>query len=69
MSKQTNDKKAIAEMLEELEKLITWFDGADFSLEEALVKYQQAEVLSQEIDERLDTMKNEVSIIKKRFDS
>jgi len=66
MSKKEN--KPIATLLKEFETIVAWFEGEDFSLEDALKKYQEAEVLSKEIESRLSEVKNEITIIKQRFD-
>ena len=61
--------KSIQDKTAELTKLVSWFDSADFSLEEALEKYKQAEKLAITIEKDLLTLKNEIKIVKKKFDS
>ncbi len=68
MSKK-EDNTSIRALLEEFEAVITWFESEDFSLEEALKKYKEAEALSNEIEKRLSAAKNDISTIKQRFDS
>ena len=60
--------KTIAEKTAELNKLIEWFDSENFLLEEAIDKYQQAEKLAKEIEKDLLSLKNEIQVIKKKFD-
>ncbi len=60
--------KSIKQKNEELTKLLDWFNGVDFDIEQAIDKYKQAEALAIEIETDLKTMKNEIEIIKKRFD-
>lgn len=60
--------KTIAEKTAELNKLIEWFDSEDFLLEEAIDKYQQAEKLAKEIEKDLLSLKNDIQVIKKKFD-
>lgn len=62
------NNKSIQNKTEELTKLVSWFDSEDFDIEEALEKYKQAETLAQEIETDLIGLKNEVQILKKKFD-
>ncbi len=61
--------KTISEKTDELTKLVSWFDGENFVLEEALAKYKEAEKLALEIEEDLNSLKNEIEIVKKKFDT
>jgi len=63
-----NNAGTIAEKTEKLNKLIAWFDGEDFELEQALDKFKQAEALAREIEEDLLSLKNEITIVKQKFD-
>ena len=60
--------KTIAQKSEELDRLVAWFDSEDFSVETAIDKFKQAEKLAASIEKDLLTIKNEVKIIKKKFD-
>ncbi len=66
MSKQN---KTIQEKTTELSGLIAWFNSDDFSLEQAIDKFKKAEELATEIENDLSTLKNEVRVIKQKFDS
>ena len=70
MSETSNAKKepTIQEQLDELARLIAWFQSPEFVLEESLDKYKQAEQLADSIEERLMQLKNEIAIVSKRFD-
>lgn len=61
--------KTIQEKITELTKMVEWFDGNEFKLEIALEKYQLAEKLAAEIEQDLSSLKNEISIVKQKFDS
>ena len=54
--------KTIAQKTAEL------FDSEDFNLEIALEKFNQAEKLAVNIEKDLNQIKNEISIVKKKFD-
>ena len=60
--------KTIAEKLAQFERLVAWFDEDDFSLEEALAKYKETESLAEEIEAQLSAVKNEVTVLKQKFD-
>ncbi len=59
----------ISQKTKELSELVAWFDSEDFSLEESIDKFKQAEKLASEIEKDLHSLKNEINIIKKNFDS
>ncbi|MBP6038158.1 MAG: exodeoxyribonuclease VII small subunit [Candidatus Saccharimonas sp.] len=64
----SQNTKTIEEKMIELDTLVTWFDSDDFSLEKALETYKKAEALSTEIEKELDEYKNEIVVLKKKFD-
>lgn len=61
--------KSIQEKTIELTKLVEWFDSNEFTLEAALDKFKQAEKLAGEIEKDLLSLKNDIQIIKQKFDS
>lgn len=61
--------KSIQEKTAELTKLVSWFDSDEFELELALDKFKEAEELATEIEHDLSTLKNEINIVKQKFDS
>ena len=61
-------KLSIAEKTAKLDELVAWFDSDKFELELALEKFKEAEKLAAEIEHDLQEIKNEVTVIKKRFD-
>jgi exodeoxyribonuclease VII small subunit len=65
----SSTNKSIQEKTTELSKLVEWFDSEDFTLEAALDKFKQAEKLAVEIEHDLTSLKNEINIVKKKFDS
>lgn len=60
--------KTIAQQMAEFEHLLAWFDSEDFELEAGLEKYRQAEKLAEEIENQLAKVKNEVEVLKTKFD-
>ncbi len=66
-TKQSN--KPVQDKLGELAELVTWFQSPNFTLEAAVEKFQQAEKLATEIETDLTKVKNDIKIIKKKFDT
>lgn len=60
--------KTLQQKMDELNRLVEFFDSNDFDLEEALAKYRQAEALSEDIRKTLQELKNEITVLKERFD-
>ncbi len=65
MSEKNN---TVQDKLTELSELVAWFQSSSFSLEAAVEKFQQAEKLAEEIEKDLTTLKNDISVVKRRFD-
>jgi exonuclease VII small subunit len=62
-------KVTVQQKIQSLTKLVEWFDSEDFQLEEAVRKFNQAQDLALEIEGNLTELKNEIEVIKQRFDS
>jgi exonuclease VII small subunit len=70
MSEANNtSNKSVQDKLTELSELVGWFQGSSFKLEAALDKFKEAESLAEEIEKDLTKLKNDIKIVKKRFDS
>ncbi len=65
----SKSNKTVQEKTIELTELVAWFDGEDFSLETALDKFKEAEALAEEIEADLKALKNDIQIVKQKFDS
>lgn len=66
MSKPNND--TVAAKLAKLSELVAWFESDEFVLEQAVERFKQAEKLTDEIEHDLSDLKNEIVVLKKRFD-
>lgn len=64
----SDKKQTIQDKLSELSELVAWFQSPSFSLEEAVEKFQHAEKLAETIEQDLTTLKNDIQVVKKRFD-
>jgi len=54
--------------LTELSELVAWFQSSDFKLEDAVTKFKDAEKLAEEIEKDLTKLKNDITVVKKKFD-
>lgn len=61
------NKQTIAEKIASLNEMIAWFDGDDFELEQAMAKFSEAEKLAEEIEHDLTKLKNNIEVVKMRF--
>jgi exodeoxyribonuclease VII small subunit len=61
--------KSIQQKTTELTELVAWFDSDEFVLEQALDKFKEAEKLAQDIEKDLTTLRNDIEVVKKSFDS
>lgn len=66
MSEQS---KSVQQKLTELSELVAWFQSPSFKLEDAVTKFKAAETLAEEIEKDLTKLKNDIKIVKKKFDS
>lgn len=64
-----NDNKTVQQKMDQLSQLVAWFEGDEFELEVAIEKYKTAEALASEIEKDLSELKNEITILKAKFDS
>ncbi|HET6747500.1 MAG TPA: hypothetical protein VFH06_05330 [Candidatus Saccharimonadales bacterium] len=67
MSEKSNSA-TIAQKTAMLQKLVAWFESDDFALEKALDKFAEAEKLAAEIEHDLLSLKNDIQVVKARFD-
>lgn len=64
----TKNNKTIHEKTAELDELAAWFNSEEFTLEDALAKFKQAEKLAEEIEGDLMAIKNDIEVVKQKFD-
>jgi len=65
----SDQNKSVQEKLADLAELVSWFQGNSFKLEDALAKYKEAEKLAEEVEKDLTKLKNDIKVVKKRFDT
>jgi exonuclease VII small subunit len=64
----SSKNKSIQDKMVELNDMVAWFDSDNFTLETALDKFKSAEKLAEEIENDLLSLKNEIQVIKQKFD-
>ncbi len=69
MSKNDSQVTSVSQKMDELTKLVSWFETDEFELEQAIDRYKQAETLADEIEKDLSALKNEVTVLKNKFDA
>lgn len=60
---KTSNHPSISQKIKQLEADTEWFYSDDFSLDEAISKYQSAIELAAEIEQGLTELKNQVEVI------
>lgn len=56
-------KNSIESKIKQLDESVEWFYSEDFSLDQALQKYQDANKLAQAIEKDLSELKNQVEVL------
>ncbi len=64
----SDTETTVQEDLERLSLLMAWFQGDEFTLEQAAMRYAEAEALAEVIEKKLDGLKNDISVIRQRFE-
>lgn len=62
------ENKSIEEKTAQLNELVSWFDSDEFSIGSAMDKFKEAEKLANDIEKDLTSLKNEIQIVKRKFD-
>lgn len=61
-------KSDLNKKLEELEKMVAWFESDDIDIESAIAKFESANKLADEIREQLAGLENKITVLNERFD-
>jgi len=65
----TKDNQTIQQKIEQLDQAVAWFESDDFELEQASAKLKEAAKLAADIEHDLDSVANDIQIVKKSFTS
>lgn len=66
MSQKNN--QSFSEKFEELEEIVSYFEGSQLDVDESLAKFERGVELSKELQKYLETAQNKVEKIKLTFD-
>lgn len=69
MSDNAKQPKSIKQKMAQLDEAVAWFQGDEFELEKALERYHEVEKLADGIEKDLTSLKNDIQVIAKRFDT
>lgn len=61
-------KNDLNKQLEELEKMVAWFESDDIDIEQAIAKFEAANKLADQIREQLGELENKITVLNERFD-
>lgn len=61
-------QKPVKDLITEFEEIIAWFDNEDIDIEQATKKLEQGSALAEEIKKQLAESKNQIEVIKQKFD-
>ncbi len=62
------DNKTITQLRTELGELLAWFESDEFTPEQAVDKFTEAEALAAQIETQLAEHKHQITVLKKKFD-
>ncbi len=63
----SENKKSLSQKINELDAQVEWFHSDEFKLEDAVEKYKVAVKLAKEIEQDLDSLKNEIEVLSEDF--
>jgi len=63
------ENKTVQGKLNELSQLVAWFQSSEFKLEDAFDKFKESEALAEQIEKDLTKLKNDIQVVKKKFDT
>ncbi len=63
----SESKKSLSQKINELDAQVEWFHSDEFKLENAVEKYKVAVKLAKEIEQDLDSLKNEIEVLSEDF--
>lgn len=63
----SESKKSLSQKINELDAQVEWFHSDEFKLEDAVEKYKVAVKLAKEIEQDLDSLKNEIEVLSEDF--
>lgn len=59
---------SLNEIMQELERVVVWFDQEDLDVEQAIKQFEKGAELAEKAREQLETLENKITVLKQRFD-
>ena len=66
---KSNADQSIQGKIAKLDEFVTWFESDEFQLEQATMKLKEAAKLASEIENDLESVANDVQVVKQSFAS
>ena len=63
-----SDKQTLNQKIEELRAMVAWFESDEFDIEQAIKRYKKAEKLAESISADLSELRNDINILKQKFE-
>lgn len=63
----SESRKSLSQKINELDAQVEWFHSDEFKLEDAVEKYRVAVELAKEIEQDLNSLKNEIEVLSEDF--
>ena len=63
-----NSSVDITSKLAQFDELVGWFQSEEFTIEQAVEKLRAADTLATEIEQHLSEVKNDITVLKQKFD-
>ena len=64
----SKSEKSIKQSLDKFETIVEWFNSDDIDIEKAIAKYEEGAALAEDIKKQLETEKNRIQVLSKKFD-
>lgn len=62
-----SSNQSIEEKLVNLREAVRWFEGEEFTVDEAMKRFETAQKLAEDIEHELSEIKNTVTVLKEKF--
>ncbi len=63
-----NNPVDVTSKIAQFDELVEWFQSEEFAIEQAVDKLRAADVLATEIEQQLTAIKNDITVLKQKFD-
>lgn len=60
-------RQKLTDTLQKIDELVTWFNGSDIDIDEALTKFDELTKLADKAKSDLEDLENKISVLKQNF--